>query len=465
MGCEPDPWAKKWLEEQRAKGEKGLTVEKRSDGQHYVIWATTEWVPETKKRKKISEYRGRLMPDGSLVKRKSRTRPKVRSVKQSGNAKVLAKASEGIIGPLKREFPDCWSEVLALAWTRVAATGVLKNAGDEWNMMDDVLDAHPTVNPRSLSSALKEAGADPAAQQRFFSSLPSDVGRQMAVDLSVCFSKARGAFMLKKGYNPQDVAYPQFRTVFVCSADTGRPVSMSAVPGNTKECTLSSTVREMDLSGKVLVMDTGFFSEPLMDDLDSERIDYVVPARRNSLMYDKVKLGREEFVWNGRAIRYGRTEVGSRYWYRFEDPIMRNDERVDSITAGKRADDGNAGNILICSSLFADPEKIYLMYKHREAVEQGFKAGKVNLSMDRVYMQDDDGIRGHLFITFLALRIRTEIALWIQAAGLSSKYSPEDVLRKYASVYVIRSPDLDLDYEVGADVIRLDKEIGLNLYQ
>jgi len=465
MGCEPDLWAKKWLEEQRAKGEKGLTVEKRKDGHHYVVWATTEWVPETKKRKKISEYKGRLMPDGTLVKRKSRIRPKIRSVKQSGNATVLAKASEDIIGPLKREFPDCWAELTALAWTRMTATGVLKNAGDEWNMMDDVLDARPTVNPKALSSALREAGADPAAQQRFFSSLPREGGRQMAVDLSVCFSKAKGAFMLKKGYNTKELEYPQFRTVFVCSTDTGRPVSMSAVPGNIRENTLSSTIREMDLSGKVLVMDSGFFSEPLMDELGSERIDYIVSAKRNSLMYGRAGLGKEEFVWKGRAIRYGRTEVNGRYWYRFEDPVMRNEERVDALSKGNRADSERAGNILMCSSLFADPEKVYLMYKHREAVEQGFKAGKGNLSMDRLYMQDDDGIRGHLFITFLALRIRTEMALWIQAAGLSSKYSPEDVLRKYASVYVVRSPDMDLDYEIGADVIRLDKEIGLNLYQ
>ncbi|MDR3283321.1 MAG: hypothetical protein LBS92_06950 [Candidatus Methanoplasma sp.] len=94
-------------------------------------------------------------------------------------------------------------------------------------------------------------------------------------------------------------------------------------------------------------------------------------------------------------------------------------------------------------------------YKHREAAGQGLRTGKGVLGMDRAYMHDD-GTRGRLFVTFLALRIRTEMAMRIQDAGHSSKRSPEDVLRP---------PDADLDCEVGADVVRLDKGLGLNLYR
>ena len=59
MGCEPDQWAKDWLAVQRAKGQTGLTVEKRGES-HIVKWATTKWDPEAKKRRKISEYRGKI---------------------------------------------------------------------------------------------------------------------------------------------------------------------------------------------------------------------------------------------------------------------------------------------------------------------------------------------------------------------------------------------------------------------
>ncbi|MDR3282030.1 MAG: hypothetical protein LBS92_00245 [Candidatus Methanoplasma sp.] len=90
--------------------------------------------------------------------------------------------------------------------------------------------------------------------------------------------------------------------------------------------------------------------------------------------------------------------------------------------------------------------------------------GKGVLGTDCAYMHDD-GTRGRLFVTFLALRIRTEMAMRIQDAGPSSKRSPEDVLMKCASAYVLRSPDADLDCEVGTDVVRLDKGLGLNLYR
>jgi len=52
IGCEPDNWAKEWLEKQRSEGKIGLTVEKRG-GVHYLKRATTKWDPETRKRRKI----------------------------------------------------------------------------------------------------------------------------------------------------------------------------------------------------------------------------------------------------------------------------------------------------------------------------------------------------------------------------------------------------------------------------
>lgn len=55
MGCEPDQWAKNWLEDQWIQGKNGLTAEKRGDT-YIVKVATMKWDPDTKKRKIISEY-------------------------------------------------------------------------------------------------------------------------------------------------------------------------------------------------------------------------------------------------------------------------------------------------------------------------------------------------------------------------------------------------------------------------
>lgn len=105
MGCEPDQWAKDWLAKKRSDGETGLTVEKRGNV-HYLKWATTKWDPETKKRRKISEYRGVLNPDGTIVDpRPQRSRVNAIQIVDSGNARLLAKVSEPLLDPLKFAFP------------------------------------------------------------------------------------------------------------------------------------------------------------------------------------------------------------------------------------------------------------------------------------------------------------------------------------------------------------------------
>lgn len=468
MGCEPDEWAKKWLEKQREAGERCLTVEKRADGQHYVIRATTVWVPETKKRRKVSEYLGRLQPDGTLYKRPKREVVHVREVKHRGCSLVLAKATDDLMLPLETCFPKTYREIVALVWTRVMYTGVLKNVSDEWDSIADVLSLNPVTNPRSLSDVLHTIGGQWNAWHDMFDMM-DDGNRHMAVDLSVCFSRANDTTILKKGYNRFRLKYTQFKIAVTCDMKTGKMVSIRPIAGNVKENTLLKTILESDLSGDVLVMDRGYFSEKVFDELDSGDIDYVVAARRNSKYYDRVQLTDSKFSWNRRVIRYGMSKVGTRYFYRFEDAELRMNEELDileKIEGSMELDpDSRDGNILVCSSMNLDPRSIFLMYKNREAVEEGFDAGKSRLDLDRTYMHDDEGIWGHVLITFLAARVRGEMMGWIAEAGMTAKLSPEDLLRKYASVYSLRSPDSELVYDVGADVKKLDKALGLNLYQ
>jgi hypothetical protein len=467
MAIQADPWAKKWLNEQREAGITGLTVDKRADGHHYVIRSTTVWDKETKKRKKAHmEYLGRLQPDGTLYKRPQRKRAKVRTVRCSGVPRVLEDATD-FLPQLKETFPHQYRELTALAWTRVWKTGTLKVAGEEWDAMEDVLDLRPSAGPGALSDALREAGADPASQIRFFSSLAESAGRHMAVDLSVVFSRSKGAMLVKKGFNRFRLNYTQFKVVLVCDQRSGLPISMRPVPGNMKD-SMSDTLREMDLGGCVLVLDRGFFASGVIEDIAGAGADFVIAAKRDSKAYASVPLGNVSFHWSGRSIRYGCGKLDGKYWYRFEDLSLKESEQVDELVrAGTELSfgDGRHGNIMICSSLNVSPESIYRMYKNRESVEQNFDSAKNVLNMDRTYMSDDDGIRGHMFVTFLAMRIRSNISRRLEENGLLGKFTPEDVLRKYSSAYAVRSPDVDLEYEVGADLRKFDKMLGLNLYQ
>jgi len=469
MALPIDIWAKKWLDDQREAGVTGLTVEKKKDGHHYVVKATSVWDKENKKVARAhGEYLGRLQPDGTFIKRARRTKVKVRTVRCSGIPNVLYWASSNLLPALMEEFPHHYKELIALAWTRVAYTGTLKAVREEWDMMDDVMNLRPSVGPDALSDVLHEIGADLASQQRFFSRLAVPESKDFAVDLSVCFSRAKGATLIKRGFNRFRLSYTQFKLLLICNRVTGMPISMRPIPGNLREMTLKYTLKEMGLEGCILVLDRGFFSYEIMKEIKGKEADFIIAAKRNSKAYNHITLGNMSFFWNKRSIRYGFGELDGLYWYRFEDIHMKGDEQSDALTkAGTELsfEGGKQGNIMICSSLKIPPVEIYRMYKGRESIEQCFDSGKNILSMDRTCMRDDDGIRGHLFVTFLAMRIRLEIARQLNEKKLLGKITPEDVLRKYSTVYKITSSDADIEYDIGTDLKKFDLLLGLNIYQ
>ena len=62
-----------------------------------------------------------------------------------------------------------------------------------------------------------------------------------------------------------------------------------------------------------------------------------------------------------------------------------------------------AGRILILPNKEMSEKEAYELYKRREAVEKRFDTYKSTLSADRLYLQDNESIFGHVFIAFLSL--------------------------------------------------------------
>ena len=470
MGCEPDDWAKEWLQKQRDLGKTGLTIEKRGDS-HIVKWATTKWDPETKKRRKISEYRGTLQPDGTLVEpRPQRSHVEAATIVDSGSARLLARYTEPIVPALRFAFPNDFGEIIELATTRILGRGELNKAGRCWNRLEDVFGLRPNTSPKSLSGTLERVGLSRAAQDMFFNRLGSGDG-MMAVDMSVIFSKARGAMMLKTGYNRFRLSCPQFNLLVGCGLASGRPQYMRVVPGNVKEGCAISMLDEFEIEeGTLLVMDRGYFDRKLLKEIRDKGLDYLVAVRRNSKVYDRVSVSEDRiFRWRDSAVRYGSERISDDEWaYRFENLNHRNDELVDTLKAqelGRRRELrlDKAGNFVLVSSREMQPEEVYRIYKTRCEVENLFDSAKNVLSADKMHMHDDAHVMGHLFVTFVAGLVRFEIARLIDEADLASSYSPEDVLDVYATMKRITG-DTEIRQVVPKDVRDLDARLGVFMY-
>ena len=221
--------------------------------------------------------------------------------------------------------------------------------------------------------------------------------------------------------------------------------------------------------GTLLVMDRGYHDRKLLAAIRDEGLDYLVAVKRNSKVYGKTDTEEGIFRWKDSAVRYGHTRVSDAEWaYRFENLDHRNDELVDALKAqelGRQCDLklDKAGNFVMVSSREMDPRDVYRIYKARFSIEDFFDSAKNILSADRMYMQDDAHVMGHLFVTFVAALLRFELARLIDEADLASSYSPEDVLDVYATMKVVTG-DAEIRQVVPKDVRDLDAKLGVFLY-
>ena len=436
---------------------------KKIGNNYYVYRSTTYWDKKEKKRKKRSEYVGKLTPEGLVEKKEKRV-----TVKQYGNALLLHHATKELI-PLLKVF-DSWKEIYALAFIRAMGYTPLKRAKAVWEKL--YLDLDPNLNPKKLSKVLREIGLNREAQNAVFRALMDD--RHFVYDLSVVFTRS-SINLAETGYNRNGIYVPQINLALLCSV-RGLPAMIRALPGSVRDISsLYATVEEIRAnfdSELILVLDRGFFSQDVMDFLLDKDVSFVIPARRNSKFYN-VKISLDEhFFYHNRLIKAGIAK-GKYNLYLFEDVTLRAEEetniyrmldegRIGREEAKKRLE--RAGKILLVSDMDVKPKDIFLMYKQRGSIEKIFDVYKNLLNADRMYLQSDDAVFGHLFVSFLALYGYCKLQLMLKNAGLLDKLSPMDLLEEFSKVYMVKIGEKEIMSEVPKKVRELDEKLGLNLF-
>lgn len=483
-----EKWAADWLEEMRSKGSRGISVENRN-GVHQLRWQTTEWDPVKKKRVKRGNYIGSLREPGMVVPAKGLdirsldpraveafglTIPEVRDVvlcdqKISGPMRLLKKVTSATFDKMIAAFghgigDDLWM----LAMSRLFGKGRLVRAGRWFSTMENSFGLNCHTDPDALSETLRMAGMSSLAQKTFFESLYED-GVRVAVDMTVVFSRSRGAFLIKRGYNRFKLTCGQYNVVLVCSLENMLPISMKTVAGNVTEGSLKGMIKEFDLPEDVVaVMDRGYNIEEIRDIIDDSGRFFVIPVDRNSVLYESISVGEGAFVYKGSTIRFGHGDGLGYNAFRYENMNLRNDESASlvddagGIILGPLPE--NAGNLILITNLNETAETIYRLFKCRGAVENDFDTGKNLLLMDSSYMHDTFHIQGFNFVTFLSLRIRTELDMLITSAGLDPKLTVEDVLFIYSNATISKTSEGTIMEYVPADLRRIDEQLGVKLY-
>jgi hypothetical protein len=474
-----EQWAKDWLEAQRNKGVKCLEIKQRGE-KHYVYHSTTHWDRERGKAIKTSKYLGRLDREEGFVESnneatqsKEATIPEVRSVTEYGNSILLHESMKEIKPLLMEGFPDNWEEIYSLSMLRVTGNVPLKRAESSWQKLYNIESLEPDLKPNGLSRMLHNVGINREGQELVFKSL-LDQSPQLVYDLSSMFSRSMNISLAEKGYNKDKIHVPQINIALLCNADSGLPTMIRSLPGSVKDiATLCNSIRELDIRNKLLLLDRGFFSEDVFLFLDERKISYLIPARRNSHYYDTRIHLNDHFRYHGRLIKCGSRMVGNKYLFLFEDQVLFFEEQntlyekldAEKISKSELQEDmKKAGRILILSNKEMSEKEAYDLYKRRETVEKRFDTYKSTLSADRLYLQDNESVFGHVFIAFLSLFAYCKLEMLLKKANLNKKMTTIDLLFEFSKVYYINFGEEGRVMEVPKKIKDIEAKLGLSIF-
>ena len=470
-----EEWARAWLEEQRQQGVKCLEI-KYIQNKPYVYHSTSVYDKTTKSPKKVSTYLGRLTQEAGLIPKGTRVAHhpiSPRNIRKYGNAALLAAEFQELLPVLQDAFPNCWQELVALTFTRIAGYTPLSLIRDAWEELDNVLDITPNCDPRTLSQVLTAVGGDRIAQQAIFQHLTTQA-QHLVYDLSFIFSYSDTVNLAEFGHNADEIWLPQVNVALFSATDTRLPVMIRALPGSVRDVTtLVGSLKEIGSTRATLVLDRGFVSEENEKSLTEAEIPFVLPQRRDSTRY-KIRIHlTDHFFYRERLIHAGKRKVGEVTLYLYEDVDLAAEEektlyrlleekKIDRETLNKRLK--RAGKILIVSSLTVEPKEVYDLYKSRNLVEEHFSAFKGLIQADKLYLRDATAVFGHIFVGFLCLYLYCQILNRIKQAEMTAHLSPKGLLMKLSKVYAVDLGEERQITEVPKKVRDLVEKLKLDIF-
>jgi Transposase DDE domain len=291
---------------------------------------------------------------------------------------------------------------------------------------------------------------------------------------SLSFEGAGGQTLGQHGYSKDHRPDLRQMILAVLIDGDGRPVCSEMWPGNTADVTTLIPVidrlrRRFDIARVCVVADRGMISAETVAELEARRLLYILGVRERSdkLVRDLVLDHPAPFVplmmkKRGKEIDYeaktvmlaGRRHIVCRNRQEAEKDAA---DRASIVAAlerqlakGDKALVGNTGFRRYLKTIseehFAiDPDKIeedkkfdgifvlrtntdlnpleaMLCYKQLWTVEQTFRTAKHLFSTRPIFHKLDETIRGHVFCSFLALVLKTELEERIAALGRVSSW-------------------------------------------
>lgn len=468
-----------WVLKHKAKG-----TEIRKLGNYYYLYKIrSEYDKEKKRAKKITEkFLGKITEEGLIKPKHERIIESQRniSVKEFGASRFIENESQDIIHNLKEIFPDKWKEIFTFAVFRFFHSSPMKNVQDYYqsSYLSDII-PNAKVSPKTLGNLLHSIGQQRELVRKFLSKYIAQE-ECIAVDLTHIFSLSENVISSTLGRNSQQDYVPQINLLLLFSLKQMKPIFYRIVPGSIRDVSsLLLSMEESKVKDIILVGDKGFYSADNIKELDTKKIRYIMPLKRNSHLIDYSNLmqsGKKHFdghfLFENRVIwHYEHVSEGKKIVTFLDDRLKVEEERDFLIRAEEdklkieefHENESKFGTISVITGTDLSPQRIFELLKSRVEIEVTFDTFKNVLNADRSYMRDDSAMEGWMFVNFISLLLYYKIYGLLVSKDALSKCSPKDVILHLSRVFNVKIGDNWVISEIPKKTRLLIEKLGLHI--
>jgi len=437
------------------------------NGRYYLYEYKTIYDPLKKKPRKVSgKLLGSIQETKGFVPSPARLAAKLTAeqsvslvvVKEYGVAQLIMTRLAAYGAHLEKYFGTMWKELIAIAYCRLVYRCPLKSIPFrlDSSYLPDLLNLN-RFNEKTASGILNKTGSMPDAMQWYMKSF-IEKGDHILIDATHVLSQSEQMDIARKGYNAQLNFEQQFNLLYVYSATNRMPVFYRLLPGNVREVkAFKNTLLQAGLKKAIIVADKGFYSEANRELLLQEKLEFILPLKRDNTLIDYSALSDNTFKRHAayfdhekRAVWHRSYKHGKLMLHLYLDEALRLKEESDYLNRIKTHPEeysiekyhqhrNHFGTITLLTNLSdASPQDIYETYKSRMYIETMFDGMKNVLDADHTYMQNQQTLEGWMFVNHICLQWYQHLFIELKTKNLLKKISVNDYIQLLTEVKKVK---------------------------
>lgn len=460
-------------------------------GKYYLYSYKTIYDKQRKGPRKVTgKILGRITEQGFFPsgKRQLERASDVASVqkpycKEFGVSMLVVQLFANYILTLAKFFPDHYKQIIAIAYCKFIYRCPLKSIPFRLaqSFLSELLGL-TKFNDKTSSFVLKTIGGmhdQMIGYMKFF--IARD--EYLLMDLTHVFSKSNLMSISRKGYNNQMNFDPQFNLLYLYSSKSRMPVFYKILPGNIREVkAFKNCLLEADLEDAVIVADKGFYSKKNIELLQKEQLKFILPLKRDNSIIDYSLLEDNTFKSTDcyfehekRVIWYQKYLYENFSLFLYLDDSLKLQEEKDYL---RRIDThpekyslkeyhnrkDTFGTFALLTNFQRKPATdVFETYKSRMTIEVLFDGMKNVLETDHTYMQDEQTLRGLMFINHITLQWYQQLYLELKKKKLLKIYSVNDYIQLLTDLKKIRINEKWYSGEITSKTQKMVEKLGLSL--